>query len=351
MKDSYSKKSNTSFILIVVSLCLIIVSLVVVIVFFDEFKSAFSKDEGSSPTLAPSATATLQPTELLPPTEQVTMAPTPTARPEEIIVTNNTVGTRFTAPQGFERVPVQDGSFEAYLRNFSLKTYGTVAMMHDPETKAMIEATDASTMGVFNIELINTGNLQGAAGSIIRLRAEYFRSVGNLEGISFELCTTPAFVCDYKTWTDGGRLDKTLISDDKLSWCINHGVNGEECGHKDVTLGDTDGSFRYYLQNVMTYSNVASLRLQMKKMSISDVQIGDVFCSTEGKGLALIVVDVATDASGKKTFIVAGGGNPATDIHVYENTENPDMNVWQMADINGTFKCNGFTFTNVYRFK
>lgn len=358
MKDNYSKKSNTGFILIVISLCLIIASLVFVIIFFDDFKAALTKDDDNvikQPTMS-AATNTPAPsaTELVPPTERVTPTPAPTKRPDEVLVQNNTVSTRFTAPEGFERVAVEEGSFEEYLRNFGLKAYGTRPLMHDTETKAMIEAPGASIAGVFNIELINTGNLQGAAGSIIRLRSEYLRGKGDIAAIAFELCTTPAFMCEYQTWIDGGRLNKTLISENKLSWCTDHGENGATCGHKDVELGDSPGSFRYYLQNVMTYSNVASLRLQMKSVSTGDLKIGDVFCSTAGTGAALMVVDVAVNpTTGQKAFIVAGGGNPATDIHVYNNTTDDTMNVWQTLEADGSFICGDKTFyaNSLYRFK
>ena len=357
MKDNYSKKGNTGFILIVISLCLIIASLVFVIIFFDDFKAALFKDDDNvlgQPTISATAgTPSPSATELAPPTESVTPTPAPTKRPDEVIVQNNTVSTRFTAPEGFERVSVEEGSFEEYLRNYSLKAYGTRPLMHDTATKAMIEAPGASIAGVFNIELINAGNLQGAAGSIIRLHAEYLRAKGDIASIKYELCTTPAFMCEYQTWIDGGRLNKTLISENKLSWCTDHGENGEECGHKDVALGDTDSSFRYYLQNVMTYSNVASLRLQMKKVSTGDMKIGDVFCSTSGTGAALMIVDIAVNpTTGQKAFIVAGGGNPATDIHVYNNTNNGSMNVWQTLEADGSFICGDTTFyaNSLYRF-
>ena len=354
MKDNYSKKSNTGFILIVISLCLIIASLLVVIIFFDEFKGVFNDDE-SAPSLAPSITAaspTPSATELAPPTEMITPSPSPTKRPDEVVVANKTVGTRFTAPEGFERVAVEAGSFAEYLRAFGLKDYGVKPQRYDSSTKTMVDLTDASIAGVFDIALINIGSLQGAAGSMIRLRAEYLRSKGAIENISFELCTTPAFVCDYKTWIEGGRLDKTQVDQDILNWCTDHGENGEVCGHKDVTLGDVDSSFRYYLQQVMLYSNVASLKLQMRKISTSDLQIGDVFCSQAGT--ALMIVDVAVNRqTGEKMFIVAGGATPATDIHVYDNSNDTSKNVWQTLESNGSFICNGVVYSaeSLYRFR
>lgn len=351
MKDNYSKKSNTGFILMVASLCLIIISLLVVIIFFDDFKAAFSDDE-ATPTIAPTATAVAPTaTELLPPTEIPVITPSPTPRPDDVVVSNNTVGTRFTAPEGFERVSVEAGSFAEYLRSYSLKTYGTMPKRYDRDSGSLVDYGEGSIAGVFNIELINVGSLQGAAGSMIRLRAEYLRSKGAHEAISFELCTTPAFVCDYKTWIEGGRLDKTQLDENILSWCLEHG-DGSTCGHKDVWLGDSDDSFKYYLQQVMLYSNVASLKLQMERITTSDMRIGDVFCSQAGT--ALMIVDIAVNAqTGEKMFIVAGGATPATDIHVYDNTNDNTKNVWQTLEGNGSFICDGVVYAadSLYRFR
>ena len=91
----------------------------------------------------------------------------------------------------------------------------------------------------------------------------------------------------------------------------------------------------------------------MNSVSTSDLQIGDVFCSTSGVGSALIVVDVAVNpTTGEKAFIVAGGGSPATDIHVYSNTNNENMNVWQTLEADGSFVCGDVTYysNSLYRF-
>jgi D-alanyl-lipoteichoic acid acyltransferase DltB (MBOAT superfamily) len=69
---------------------------------------------------------------------------------------------------------------------------------------------------------------------------------------------------------------------------------------------------------------------------------------------AMLVVDVAVNpTTGQKAFIVAGGGNPATDIHVYNNTTDDTMNVWQTLEADGSFICGDTTFyaNSLYRFK
>lgn len=64
-----------------------------------------------------------------------TNEPTPVQSKSIIKPEGNTVETRFDVPEGFERMPVADGSFESYLRNLPLKPDGSYVQYYNGKIK------------------------------------------------------------------------------------------------------------------------------------------------------------------------------------------------------------------------
>lgn len=119
-------------------------------------------------------------------TPEPTQTPVPEPTPFPVNKEGNTIEERFPVPEGYERVPVAEGSFAEYLRKFQLKTYGTPAYTFEG-----IANEEASVVGVFN-QQITPRDLQQCADAIMRLWAEYLFSKGEYDKISFVFYTTPS---------------------------------------------------------------------------------------------------------------------------------------------------------------
>jgi hypothetical protein len=71
---------------------------------------------------------------------------------------------------------------------------------------------------------------------------------------------------------------------------------------------------------VFSYAGTLSLSRELKKKSLNELQIGDVFIQGGSPGHAVIVVDVVKDKkTGKKLFMLAQSYMPAQDIHILKN--------------------------------
>lgn len=265
---------------------------------------------------------------------------TPAPNGDPVVPSASTISGRFNPPAGYERIQIETDSFAEYLRNFTLREYGVKPLTYDPNTKTLVNDDAAPSASVLAMDLINKGNLQQSSDSILRLYAEYLYGKGRYTDIAFNLLTTPAFQCDFDTWSKGGRLDLSKINENnQISWCIDH---TETCGHKDVEIGTSAGTFRYYLQNVMTYSDTSSLVTNMSKLSgAGDAAIGDVIVYAGSQDAPAVIVDMAVNHSdGSKVYMMAQGGSPATEIYLVQGTDTP----WHpIADLS--------TGASVYRFK
>lgn len=264
-------------------------------------------------------------------TPAATEEPEPTPVPSPIIEEANTVGTRFTVPADCERTVVSEGSFGEYLRNYTLKSYGTV-----PKYADGTDNENVPTVGILELD-VRKNNLQRNAGTIIRLYAEYRYAREEYDRISFNFFTTPPFECGFSTWITGQRIK---VDGSKVEWYKS----------SDATPGDTSyNTFRYYLDNVMTYANVESLRLELSKVEIDKIAVGDCLIvsgseTQSGSGHALLIVDMAVNKkTGKKTFICAEGDSSKS-CEPYILTD-ADGGVWLSFDENDSLTIDGRTYT------
>ena len=80
-----------------------------------------------------------------------------------------TIETRYGVPSGYERVQVEAGSFEDFLRKQKLKPYGEKALYFDGREKRSEGIYDS----VIDVQ-IGDRDLHQCADAIMLLRAEYF---------------------------------------------------------------------------------------------------------------------------------------------------------------------------------
>jgi hypothetical protein len=97
-------------------------------------------------------------------------------------------------------------------------------------------------------------------------------------------------------------------------------------------------SFRRYLDIVFGYAGTASLTREFDKvLEPRRIEAGDVFIQGGSPGHAVIVVDVAEDALGRRAVLLAQSYMPAQDIHILRNPRNPmtPENPWYVIDGDG----------------
>lgn len=229
---------------------------------------------------------------------------------------------RFAVPPGFERIVVATNSFAHYLRHLPLKPPGSKVQLYDGREKANNRVYDA----VINLP-IGQKNLHQCADAVIRLRAEYLWRSGQLDKIHFNL--TNGFRVDYDRWRKGERVK---VVSNQTSWA------------QKTTASNTYVTFWAYLEFVFTYAGTLSLSKELQSVSVSTLQIGDVFIQGGSPGHAIIVVDMAMNKAGKKVFLLAQSYMPAQEIQILKNPQNADLSPWYSDDFGEILSTPEWTF-------
>lgn len=173
------------------------------------------------------------------------------------------------------------------------------------------EKSNKVAAAVLNFDVGNK-DLQQCADAVIRLRAEYLYKTKQYELLHFNF--TSGFKADYSKWRSGYRIS---VKGNNVSWV------------KTTKESESYKSFRDYLDVVFTYAGTASLTKELKQITLSQMQIGDVFIKGGSPGHAVIVVDMAVNPkTNKKLFMVAQSYMPAQDIHVLINQNKSVISPW-----------------------
>lgn len=234
-----------------------------------------------------------------------------------------TIQSRYETPSGYERIPVEEGSFEAYLRNLSLLPYGTKVKYYDGREKPSEGVYDS----VVDVE-IGSRDLHQCADAIMLLRAEYLYENDRKNEIAFNF--TNGFRAEYSKWMQGYRIK---VSGNDVSW------------EKQAKGSDTYESFRSFMNMVFAYAGTISLSKELEERKIEDMQIGDVFIIGASPGHAVIVVDMAIDIqSGKKAFMLAQSYMPAQQTQILINPNDESLSPWYTLTPGEILKTPEYTF-------
>lgn len=242
---------------------------------------------------------------------------------EDIIRTEGlTVQDRFKVPEGFERVQVEEGSFQEYLRSLPLKPHGSIVKYYDGNEKGR-DVHDA----VIDID-VGERDLQQCADAVMRLRAEYLYGKGLYDRIHFNF--TNGFKADYVKWMNGNRI---AVEGNNSYWVKKTGYS------KDYKV------FRQYMDMVFAYAGTLSLSMELKTVNVEEMEIGDVFMKGALPGHCVIVVDMAVNSTtGEKIFMIAQSYMPAQDIHVLKNYNSEEISPWYSTDFDEVLETPEWTF-------
>lgn len=181
------------------------------------------------------------------------------------------------------------------------------------------EKTNKVAAAVLNFDVGNK-DLQQCADAVMRLRAEYLYKTKQYELLHFNF--TSGFKADYSKWRSGYRIS---VKGNNVNWV------------KTTKESELYKSFREYLDVVFTYAGTASLTKELKQITLSQMQIGDVFIKGGSPGHAVIVVDMAVNPkTNKKLFMIAQSYMPAQDIHILINANKLSVSPWYELDETAT---------------
>jgi maltoporin len=205
-------------------------------------------------------------------------------------------------PTGFKRVaddhPV---SFTSYLRSIRLKEQTTVHLYNGQPKQ-----NQTAQYAVLNISVENK-DLQQCADAVMRLRAEYLFAQNQFDQILF-------------------------YDNDKTAYRFS--------------TPHTRAHFDKYLNKVFGMCGSASLSKQLKPVgNFPGIKPGDVIIRGGFPGHAVMVMDVAVNASGEKIYLLAQSYMPAQDIHVLVNPMNTDLSPWYEVNHDNHIHTPEYSFT------
>ena len=240
-----------------------------------------------------------------------------------IVPSGNTIETRFAVPYGYKRIEFEKGSLAHFLRNYEMKTDGSPVLLYDGREKNNQDAHAA----VFALPIENA-DLQQCADSVMRVYAEYYRSVGQEDKISFYF--TNGFLCEYSKWKDGYRINQ----------------NGNETKwKKSAEAEETYENFVKYMRIIFSYAGTASMeKYETHAIKLSEMEPGDVILKGGSPGHVVMVTDVCINDSGNKAFLLAQGYMPAQEFHVIKNPAHEDDPWYYENEMEFPLKTAEYTF-------
>jgi len=235
-----------------------------------------------------------------------------------------TIKTRVKLPKGYTRVTYAENSFQEYLRNYKLKTYGSPIINYDGSQYFAQHWHDA----ILEVPVPKNG-LQQCADALMRIRAEYLWNRNRKNEIGFKF--TSGHYCSWKKYAAGFR---PKIKGNKVSF------------HKTATSNHSKENFYKYLNLIYTYAGTASLHAELSKVKIKDLQIGDMLVQPGFPGHIEIIVDEIVNKKGNKLFLLAQGNTPAQNVCLLKNFEETDISPWYSFHKNEPIYTPSYHFPN-----
>ncbi|MBX3187980.1 MAG: hypothetical protein KF819_13235 [Labilithrix sp.] len=207
-----------------------------------------------------------------------------------------TVASRFEVPPGFRRVDAEPGSFAAFSRRLPMKPPGAPVVDYRGRT---LHADHDGVAGVVDID-VGTRDLQQCADAVIRMNAEWRYDRGERD-VTYRAASGTTL--SYRAWLAG---DRAVLASGALS-----------PRRAASPRADSHAAYREWLDEVFTWANTASLERDGVRVALARVAPGDFFVEKGVPiGHAVLVLDVAKDASGKTALLLGQSFMPAQSFHV-----------------------------------
>jgi len=211
---------------------------------------------------------------------------------------NTALSNQIPAPKGYQRTTNTAGTWAHFLQNLPLLPTSAKVMLYNGSEKSY----QAGAFRVVNLDIGNK-DLQQCADAVMRLKAEYHYAKKEYTKIHFNY--TSGDKVSFDDWRKGRKP--------KVGKPVTFSAgNGKEDNSRN--------NFQKYLISVFSYAGTASLEKELQKVSLNDLQIGDIFIKGGFPGHAVIVLDVVENPQTKqKLFLLAQSYMPAQSLHVLVN--------------------------------
>lgn len=209
--------------------------------------------------------------------------------------TYEALSDRVAPPDGFDRILLPSGSFGDWLRH--LPVADASIGVHRANGRELMGADDPGLAATICLQPHT--NALGAAGVMIRLRAEHGWCAKSLEQIAFHF--TSGQRMSWLAWANGVRA-----------------LSGESGPHFEMTGIDDDSrdSFCAWIETQLQFTSCASLLDDTRAVDDGTIAPGDLLLRGGRDAHVLIVLDVAVDASGRVAVLLGTGHTPAATFHV-----------------------------------
>jgi hypothetical protein len=210
-------------------------------------------------------------------------------------------------PAGFVRIPVAPGSFGAFVRGLPVRAPGIPVRSFAGETIA--EGDDPRVFAVAELD-VGRADLQQCADSVIRLHAEWLWSRGLASRARYRFVSG-----DLASFASFAAGDRPVVDGNRVRW------------ERRAKPRTDRTSYRAFLDVVFAYASTLSLAREMTHIERSELAPGDAFVAPGSPGHAVMVLDVARDARGRRVALLGQGYMPAQDFHVLASGE-PGLSPW-----------------------
>ncbi|MCA9256300.1 MAG: hypothetical protein KDA33_11720, partial [Phycisphaerales bacterium] len=203
-------------------------------------------------------------------------------------------------PDGFDRVLLPSGGFGDWLRHLPIGA--STSDIQCANGKSAAQSGDSRVE--LTIALQPHTNFLGAAGMMVRLRAEHGWGTQSLDRIGFHF--TSGQRMSWLAWRNGVRA----LSDES-------GPRFEQSGMID----ESRDSFCAWIETQLQFTSFDSLLDDTRTVEDGTIAPGDLLLRQGRDGHALIVLDAAIDVEGRVAVLLGSGANPAATFHVLRATE------------------------------
>ncbi|WP_296313523.1 DUF4846 domain-containing protein [Winogradskyella sp. UBA3174] len=235
-----------------------------------------------------------------------------------------TIKSRVNVPENYKRTAYKKGSFENYLRNYKLKSFGSKIINYD-DTKYYWQD---GHIGILEIPVPKNG-LQQCADALIRIRGEYLWDNNRKNEIGFKF--TSGHYCSWLKYAEGFR---PKIKGNKVTF------------HKTESANYSKENFYKYLNLIFMYSGTLSLYNELKSIKAKDLQIGDMLIKGGSPGHIVMLADEAVNEKGEKLFLLFQGNTPAQSVHLVKNIEDSNRSPWYQLEDDAVVPISNYTFSS-----
>jgi len=243
-----------------------------------------------------------------------------------------TIETRVLLPEGFKRVKHAEGSFQEYLRTYSLKPFGSKIINYDGSDYYW----QKGHIGILEIPVPKNG-LQQCADALIRIRSEYLWDSNRKDEIGFNFTSG-----DYCSWSQYAKGYRPKVKGNTVSF------------HKTAQPDTSKANFYKFLNLIYTYSGTLSLYHELPKISdVKELKIGDMLIKGGSPGHIVMICDEIINDEGEKLYLLFQGNTPAQSVHLVKNLEYNTISPWYTLKKDALISVSNYTFfdSKFVRFK